>query len=166
MVPGAESSEGRGISFALNRGSSLVNVTDFSSRGECPFLIVIAVLRDQFRSKTHPPLNLPSDVLGQSPLRSCMDCRGHSSPGRNRSCYEARSLSRIEIKRFPYNVTLLINVTRVEQKGRPSHRQLVHVEQLVVLPQERTEEVRPSSGKTYDLAFFVDTQGFTAEIAR
>ncbi len=61
---------------------------------------------------------------------------------------------------------LLINVTCVEQKGRTSHRQLVHVEQLVVLPQEGTEEVRPSSGKTYDLTFFVDTQGFTAEIAR
>jgi len=29
-----------------------------------------------------------------------------------------------------------------------------------------SEEVRPSSGQTHDLAFFVDTQGFTAEIAR
>src|SRR5437867_13456746 len=94
-----------------------------------------------------------------------MDCRGHNSPGRNRSCYEARTLSRIEIKRLPYNMALLINVTCVEQKGRTSHRQLVHVEQLVVLPQEGKEEGRPSSGKTYDLPVRVDTQGLTAEVA-
>src|SRR2546428_13721365 len=48
-----------------------------------------------------------------------MDCRGHNSPGRNRSCYEARTLSRIEIKRLPYNMALLINVTCQEQKGEP-----------------------------------------------
>src|SRR6266702_2760352 len=95
-----------------------------------------------------------------------MDCRGHNSPGRNRSCYEARTLSRIEIKRLPYNMALLINVTCVEQKGRTRHSQRVHVGQLVVLPQNRAEEVRPSSRQTYDLvALLVDAVGSTAEIA-
>src|SRR5438034_316589 len=96
-----------------------------------------------------------------------MDCRGHNSPGRNRSCYEARTLSRIEIKRLPYNMALLINVTRQEQKGRTRHSQRVHVGQLGVLPQDRAEEVRPSSRQTYDLvALFINAVGRTAEIAR
>src|SRR5438445_12731534 len=96
-----------------------------------------------------------------------MDCRGHNSPGRNRSCYEARTLSRIEIKRLPYNMALLINVTCQEQKGRTRHSQRVHVGQLGVLPQDRAEEVRPSSRQTYDLvALFINAVGRTAEIAR
>src|SRR6266700_5777679 len=96
-----------------------------------------------------------------------MDCRGHNSPGRNRSCYEARTLSRIEIKRLTYNMALLINVTRQEQKGRTRHSQRVHVGQLGVLPQDRAEEVRPSSRQTYDLvALFINAVGRTAEIAR
>src|SRR5438093_3646276 len=96
-----------------------------------------------------------------------MDGRGHNSPGRNRSCYEDRTLSRIEIKRLPYNMALLINVTRQEQKGRTRHSQRVQIGQLGVLPQDRAEEVRPSSRQTYDLvALFIDAVGSTAEIAR
>src|SRR5436305_12470197 len=95
-----------------------------------------------------------------------MDCRGHNSPGRNRSCYEARTLSRIEIKRLPYNMALLINVTRQEQKGRTRHSQRVHVGQLGVLPQDRAAEVRPSSRQTYDLvALFINAVGRTTETA-
>src|SRR5437667_11311410 len=96
-----------------------------------------------------------------------MDCRGHNSPGRNRSCYEARTLSRIEIKRLPYNMALLINVTCQEQKGRTRHSQRAHVGQLGVLPQDRAEEVRTSSRQTYELvALFINAVGRTAEIAR
>src|SRR5207244_12878723 len=95
-----------------------------------------------------------------------MDCRGHNSPGRNRSCYEARTLSRIEIKRLPYNMALLINVTRQEQKGRTRHSQRVHVGQLGVLPQDRAEEVRPFSRQTYDLAaLFITGVGPTRDCA-
>jgi hypothetical protein len=61
-------SEGRGISFAPQSRFVLVDVIGFSSVATALFLVVIAVLWDQFRSKAHPPLNLSSDVLGQAPL--------------------------------------------------------------------------------------------------
>ena len=70
------------------------------------------------------------------------------------------------MERFPYDMTLLIDATRQEQKGRACLSQRVHVGQLVVLPQNRTEEERPSSRQTYDLALFIDAEGLTAEIAR
>src|SRR5438445_12712900 len=96
-----------------------------------------------------------------------MDCRGHNSPGRNRSCYEARTLSRIEIKRLPYNIALLINVTCQEQKARTRHSQRAHVGQLGVLPQDRAEEAPPYSGQTHDLlALSITAVGRTAQLAR
>ena len=107
--------------------------------------MVIAVLWEQFRSKAQSPLNLPSDVLGQTALRAWPDRRGYSSSGRNRSRYEARGFQRVGMERFTHNMTLLINVARQEQKGRTRHSQRVHVGQLVVLPQNRAKEERPSS---------------------
>ncbi len=109
------------------------------------FPMVIAVLWEQFRSKAQSPLNLPSDVLGQTALRAWPDRRGYSSSGRNRSRYEARGFQRVGMERFTHNMTLLINVARQEQKGRTRHSQRVHVGQLVVLPQNRAKEERPSS---------------------
>src|SRR5713226_3784620 len=106
------------------------------------------------------------DVLGQTPLRVCLNRRGYSNSGRNRSRYVARSQQRVGMERFPYDMTLLIDATRQEQKGRACLSQRVHVGQLVVLPQNRTEEERPSSRQTYDLALFIDAEGLTAEIAR
>ena len=78
------------------------------------FSMVTPSLRDQFRSKAQAPLDLPSDVLGQTPHRSFADRRRHSSSGRNRTRHEGRSLQRVGMERLPYNMTLLIDVARRE----------------------------------------------------
>src|SRR6266542_1093427 len=127
--------------------------------------MVVAALWNQFRSKAQPPLNLLSDVFRQTCLRGCPDRRGHSSTGRYRCRDEARSLARIQIKRFPNNMTMLIDVARQEQKRRTRHGQRIHVGQFIVLPQDRATEVRPSSRQTYDLTLFIIPIGSAAELA-
>ncbi len=65
------------------------------------------------------PLNLLPDVVGQIPLpRGLADLGGRSRPGRHGNRYEARSIERVKIQRFPYNHPALIDVARQEQIGR------------------------------------------------
>src|SRR5260370_35199100 len=82
------------------------------------------------------PLNLLSDILGQSPLRGFADRGGRSVRGRNGSRYEAKSLQGVGMERLPYNHTALIDVARQGQKGRARRRQRVQSGQYVVPPQE------------------------------
>ena len=79
----------------------------------CPFrlatatsVIAVAALWNQFGGKAQLPLNLLSYLLGQTYLCGCPDARGHSYPGRNLSSDEAGSLARVQIKRFPNDMTL------------------------------------------------------------
>src|SRR5260370_6960843 len=54
------------------------------------------------------PLNLLSDILGQSPLRGFADRGGRSVRGRNGSRYEARGLQGVGLERLPYIHTALL----------------------------------------------------------